>query len=437
MCKVSVLIPVYNVEQYLTQCLDSLLAQTLQDIEFICINDGSTDDSLRILQEYAARDFRFKILNQKNGGYGKAMNAGLRAASGEYIGIVESDDFAEKDMFENLYDIALKKQADIVKSNFTSEKKSGSQWIQSQQGISYYEVLVPRRTGQKMFFCTPSIWSAIYKKVFLERYHIRFHETPGASYQDVSFFVETMVCADRVVLVPQGYLHYRMDNENSSVHSKEKVNCIFDEFEEIQHFLVKYPQFQQEMKPILSGLKGLHYIGNYRRIGQEYKKMFLDRMADEFQQEAAVACFEQTFWSDENWDFVQRLLTDWEHLYLEDFERWQKDRLLLRGFLEELQDMSAVYLYGAGKVGRQVLTALVLHGVKVDGFLVTSRGNNLEVIDGVSVKVLAEADLDMAQCMILISVAERMQEEILADLQEKGFHCLIMSMELRRLLAEY
>ena len=115
---ISVIVPVYNVEKYLRECLESLICQTLEDIEIICINDGSTDSSLAILEEFAAKDARIKIINKENSGYGASMNAGLNAAAGEYIGIIESDDFADKKMFEDLYNLALKNDADIVKSDF-------------------------------------------------------------------------------------------------------------------------------------------------------------------------------------------------------------------------------------------------------------------------------------------------------------------------------
>ena len=101
--KVSVVIPVYNVERYLRQCLDSVINQTLKEIEIIIVNDGSKDSSLSIIKEYAAADNRITVIDKPNGGYGESMNRGFDKATGEYIGIIESDDYAELDMFEKLY----------------------------------------------------------------------------------------------------------------------------------------------------------------------------------------------------------------------------------------------------------------------------------------------------------------------------------------------
>lgn len=106
--KVSVIVPVYNVEKYLRECLNSLVNQTLKEIEIICINDGSEDSSLEILNEYASKDSRFVIINQENSGQSVARNKGLDVAKGEYIGFVDSDDWVDLNFFENLYSEAVK-----------------------------------------------------------------------------------------------------------------------------------------------------------------------------------------------------------------------------------------------------------------------------------------------------------------------------------------
>src|SRR5574344_2160891 len=118
MPKVSVIIPIYNVEKYLRQCLDSVVNQTLKDIEIICINDGSTDSTLSIIKEYATNDNRIKIIDKKNSGYGDSMNQGLDMATGDYIGIVESDDFAELNMFDKLYNKAIENNLDLVRCQY-------------------------------------------------------------------------------------------------------------------------------------------------------------------------------------------------------------------------------------------------------------------------------------------------------------------------------
>ena len=115
--KVSVVIPVCNVETYLRECLDSALAQTLRDIEIICVDDGSTDSSPAILDEYAAKDSRVKVIHKPNGGYGHTMNVGMDAATGEYFAILESDDIIKPNMYEVLYGLAKANDVDVIKSD--------------------------------------------------------------------------------------------------------------------------------------------------------------------------------------------------------------------------------------------------------------------------------------------------------------------------------
>jgi glycosyltransferase involved in cell wall biosynthesis len=116
--KVSVVIPCYNVEKYLRQCLDSVVNQTLKELEIICVNDGSTDSTLDIIKEYAAKDPRVSYIDKPNAGYGDSMNKGFDQATGEYIGIIESDDYADLDMFEKLYTCAKEHDLDAVKAGF-------------------------------------------------------------------------------------------------------------------------------------------------------------------------------------------------------------------------------------------------------------------------------------------------------------------------------
>ena len=115
--EISVIVPVYNSEKYLKQCLDSIVGQTFKDIEIICVNDGSTDSSSQILAEYASKDDRFVIINQENGGAGKARNTGLDASRGKYLSFLDSDDFFESTMLEKAYKKIEQDNSDFVVYN--------------------------------------------------------------------------------------------------------------------------------------------------------------------------------------------------------------------------------------------------------------------------------------------------------------------------------
>ena len=283
--KVSIVVPIYNVEKYLRECLDSLIKQTLEDIEIICVNDGSTDSSAEILEEYKNKDSRIKVINKPNSGYGASMNMGFEKAQGEYIGIVESDDFANSKMFEDLYDLGVKNNADVVKSDFyyymTAKKqarKAGK--ITSHKNGKPFNI----KDDCSILKIVPSIWSAIYKREFLQSNGIKFLETPGASYQDTSFSFKAFSCAERIVFTPKGYINYRQDNENSSVKQKDKVFIICEEFKEITNFLNSRKEIKQVVNDTKLQIQFKTYMWNVKRIDEQYRDEFIDRFQAEFKE---------------------------------------------------------------------------------------------------------------------------------------------------------
>lgn len=179
MTKISVLVPIFNVEKYLEECLDSIISQTFTDLEIICINDGSTDNSLAIIKRYAKKDPRIVIINKKNSGYGDSMNRGLAKATGEYIGIVESDDWIEPTMFAELYSSAAENDADVVKANFFNyytnpQYKHLDGVIEHVVNKNETDQVIDTTETPTIFWQQPSIWSAIYKADFLKKNKIGF-----------------------------------------------------------------------------------------------------------------------------------------------------------------------------------------------------------------------------------------------------------------------
>ncbi len=242
-CKISVIIPVYNVEKYLAQCLDTIVEQTLREIEIICINDDSKDFSKQILEKYRAFDDRIKIINKENGGYGAACNTGLKLAQGEYISIIEPDDFIDKNMFDDLYNLAKENKADIVKSSFYEYKDSeNGAVINKINWESQYKmpdkVFTIEDYSQFIYF-HPSIWSCIYKKAFLDKNNIRFVEAKGAGWVDNPFQIQTLCKAKRIFYTDKAYYYYRLTNPTSSSNIVN-INNPFDRSDEVHSFLKQY-----------------------------------------------------------------------------------------------------------------------------------------------------------------------------------------------------
>lgn len=237
--KVSVIVPVYNVEDYLKQALDSVINQTMKEIEIICVNDGSTDLSKSILDEYQKSDERVVVVNKSNRGYGAACNTGLKLARGKYTAILEPDDFIDTDMYENLYSLAESNNADMVKSAFYeyTDGKGSSKINWSEQYLMPDDVFEIEEYPQFLYF-HPSIWSCIYKTDFLKSHKILFKEVTGAGWVDNPFQVQTLCLAERIVYTDTPYYNYRLTNPTSSSNIVNISNP-FDRSDEVHAFLDK------------------------------------------------------------------------------------------------------------------------------------------------------------------------------------------------------
>ena len=308
---ISILVPCYNVEKYLEQCLDSIVNQTLKDIEIICINDGSTDSTLDIIKSYAKSDKRIVIIDKQNEGYGKSMNRGLDAATGKYIGIVESDDWVDSNMFQELTDIAEKHNVDVVKSNFYQYTTTDGEKNVLNPIIPEYDanrIIIPRQSFA-IFYSAPSIWAAIYNREFLMKNNIRFLESPGASYQDTGFNFKVWLMANSAYLTTKPYLHYRCDNENSSVKSASKVFCVCDEWNEINRYIKQeHPEMYDGSRKLISHLKWGSYTWNLDRLYGDAQLDFHKQFSREYNEHIKSGEYSRDFFDDREWTRRLRII---------------------------------------------------------------------------------------------------------------------------------
>lgn len=216
MIKVSVIIPVYNSGQYLKECLDSLLNQTLREIEIICINDGSTDNSLDILTEFAKMDERIIVINKNNEGQSVARNMGLEIAKGEFLGFVDSDDWIDLDYFEKLYNAAKKHNTDMACAGFKRCRRNRKSIKKS-----YEAELICTTTDDKVRLDNlPKdnyIWNKIYRRDSWEKANIKFEA--HRYFEDMAIIIKILHKLGKMVTVPDIYYNYRV-NPNSTVAQK-------------------------------------------------------------------------------------------------------------------------------------------------------------------------------------------------------------------------
>ncbi len=249
--KISVIIPVYNVEKYLAQCLDSVINQTLKELEIICVNDGSTDKSRKILSKYAEKDKRIIIIDQKNQGLSAARNTGMRIAKGEYLGFVDSDDWIDETMYEKLYANAKKFDSEmaIVGVHKFDETKQKVVDDDPYFTLGYFDNSLDNiafnhyQTKDFLFeFCVMA-WNKIYKRDFIEKYNAKFPY--GLIFEDGPFFHQIYYKMERVSLVRENLYYYRVNRKNSIVQKGENFVDIFDVMEMIFNEVKDLPYFDE------------------------------------------------------------------------------------------------------------------------------------------------------------------------------------------------
>lgn len=215
--KVSVIIPVYNTEALLDRCLDSVVKQSLSDIEIICVDDGSTDGSGALLDSWAMRDSRIRVIHQANGRQGKARNAAMKIACGEYVGMIDSDDYIPEEYFERLYNAAKSNDADVAMCGIVKQKPVGERVVVA---FDSEEVVSNADDKLRVCHCPPEFHpvNKLYRRAMLDRLNLRFQE--GVQYEDVMFVMRAIVECERLVTVP-GVSYYYVLNPTSTVKSRQ------------------------------------------------------------------------------------------------------------------------------------------------------------------------------------------------------------------------
>lgn len=285
MPKVSVIIPVYNVEHYLPKCLDSVINQTYKDMEIICVNDCSLDDSLKICKEYATKDSRIKIINrEKNGGLSAARNSGLDNASGEYIYFIDSDDYIDLDYIEKMVEMIEKHSVDMVlNTNILAECGGKSEPFVS---ILYKKKLpkgefLPKEVAINNSLCT--VWAHLYKKDFLDKYKLRF---------------------------PEGYIH---EDEYFQHTSKIHLNSLFTFYGPAYHYLQRQGSIISSRKSKIEG-----YVKIFTLIYKFYKNNNL------LHKDIAIKCFKINHFDTIKNEQEFALTKDYIELISKDFEKCHK-----------------------------------------------------------------------------------------------------------------
>lgn len=312
---VSVLMPSLNTAQYIKEAIDSVLGQTLKNLELICIDAGSTDGTREIISAYASKDSRVQLIDSPVKSYGYQMNLGLQAAKGQYVGIVEPDDYMSTSAYEELYSQAVAAGLDIIKGDcdMFSENagKDGKHKIASSLAEDRSlcgKVIDPVRHPSIIRSGTLGTTLGIYRRRMLVENGIRYNESPGAAFQDTGFFFQTMICARRLKVVKRAYYHYRQDNAASSRNDKGKLMVLWKEYEFIDRVLSEMPSIRERLlvfRPYILARNFSGQLWSARRVGLENACALIEKTGAKFAPIVASGELRESYMVPAEWKILQ------------------------------------------------------------------------------------------------------------------------------------
>lgn len=286
MAKVSVIIPVYNAEEYLEQCVGSVMNQTLQDIEILCVDDGSPDNSLEVLKRLQAKDDRIKIISQPNGGAGAARNNGLRHATGEYLSFLDADDFFEPNMLEEAVAAADQYRADFVVFNsdqyhMDKEKCVEVPWVLRTADIPPYMPFSYRQLTDNVFKTFVGwAWDKLYRRSFVMEHDIWYQEQRTTN--DMLFVFTALVTAKRIAIVNKVLAHQRRGGGASLSVTREKSwHCFYDALTALRRRLESEDIFWELEKDYIN--YALHFcLWNLNTLAEPTHQLLQDKLVSEW-----------------------------------------------------------------------------------------------------------------------------------------------------------
>lgn len=250
---ISIIIPGYNAEKYLPKCLDSISGQTYRDLEIICVNDGSPDNSLEVLQEYAQRDSRIRVIDKENGGVSAARNAGLATASGEYVMFVDADDWIDAETCQFAVNAMTEYQADVILWSYVSENRGNQSFKKLFDGDTVFEEETCKQRLHRRFvgiagdeLAHPEladalcpVWGKLYKREVIQKSGAKFIDLSEiGTYEDGLFNLEVFGEVRKAVYLDRCFYHYRRDNTGSAT-SKHNPK-LFDQWQNLYRRMTAY-----------------------------------------------------------------------------------------------------------------------------------------------------------------------------------------------------
>lgn len=355
--KISVIMPSLNVVSYIRPCMESVLSQTLHDMEILAVDAGSDDGTLEILEEFALRDTRIKIICSDKKSYGYQLNMGIKMAAGDYVAVVETDDMIVSDMFETLYHVAVETDADYVKGRAAKFIKlpSGMEWKQP-VGIPLADTntiakeIAPADMPE-LLVRDIYLWTGIYKSQFVRC--VRLNETAGAAFQDQGFLFQTISSAQRAVYLNKVVYYYRQDNNNSSIFNQKGFHYLAEEYAYVEKFLDGKDSiwtnvfYQRLWNQMLGRFRTMAISGKYWETADIDIETLRDRLKGAVENRFLLSVDV----GQEKWKLLNLLLDDAKSVFDYYLEKYQTKIKTIQEIWQTIEGHKVI-VFGAGEYGR-------------------------------------------------------------------------------------
>lgn len=430
--KVSVILPSLNVADYIRECMESVMNQSLRELEIICIDAGSTDGTEEILWEYAQKDSRIVVLHSEIKSYGKQVNMGLDRACGEYVAILETDDWIAQEMYQCLYEYAIADKLDYMAADFDTfyELQSGYRCFYRRNLFSvdrrdWYGKILNSEQIAMLRASDYVLWKGIYSRKFLNDNHIRLHESQGAAFQDMGFLQQVKTFAEKAKYIDRSFYRYRQGRDAASSVSPEGLRYYEKEFRWIC-----------DNKTFFNHLEGIHkkyyyltmsnsFITKYEQIldllDGNWRDLRLAEPYEWFRGQIAPAIgsglLEETMYEKKIWEKLSLLIASPEE-YARQFTCSKGEREKNTCLLLQMTKKRPVVIFGCGKRGEKLMLFLDKNHIRIDSFCDNNAalyGSKKFGFNIVSPKTLKDEIYNKNE-MVLLSMKEgreRVQEQLI------------------------
>ena len=415
MPKVSVIMPSLNVEKYIRRALDSVINQTLKDIEIICVDASSSDGTWETIEEYSRKCDRIITISTHARSSGYQVNLGIKIASSEYVAILETDDFVQPEMYETLYELAKQNECDFVKANYRAfwTQKNNQKVYMNRKNIDdsklYSKILCPKKytsLGSSDWY----IWTGIYNKDFLNRNNILFTESQGAAFQDIGFLIKTLQFAERAMYTDDVFYNYCIDREGASSNQNRSLLNSYGEFKVNFNMKRKTPGeielfYNRLAKSFCLCVKEIEEIDD---DNIKYINWFIEKLKDAFKIGYLKDCSENIFIKQ-----VACIVDNKEKYFME--KNFRKQKIIVAA-----KDLSVkgVIVFGCGNYGYDAYKWLKKNKITIIGFMDNNQTLWDTKID--DCKVYSPNDMSQLSNVLYLVANEKYVYEIKEQLLKLG-----------------